>query len=222
VLTTLSTVKDELQITVNTHDSTLERYITQASDLFRSTTGRNFHNVTDHTEKVDGERGKRLTVREHLPIDTIDKIELDVGTTVETIASNDYEIEDPNLGYIRRISGHWQSTDSFINSIEPRPLNEDLKLYKVTYDGGYVTPEQANQTPKVRDLPADIEQGVIDQVVKMYTERGKNPNVVSESVMSASVDYAKQSNADSRIPPGVAPTFANVANKYKAAEVMIA
>lgn len=219
-LTTVSTVQDELGISGST--STLERYIRQASDFFRRLTGRRWYEETEYVEEVAGYRGKRLLVFDHLPIDQIRTIEIKIDDTTDELNSGAYEIEDAQSGFIRRIDGSsWELTESYFSNIEPEYTGENLKLYRVTYDGGYVTPEDASQNNKTRDLPYDIEDAVIDFVTSKYVKKGSGSAVDSESIMSASIDYQDTSDVDG-VLAGTTPYFSTVVKQYRNPKSMVA
>jgi len=218
-LTTVSTVQDELGISGST--STLERYIRQASDLFRRLTGRKWYEETEYVEKVAGYNLKRLMVFDHLPIDQIREIELKTDDTYDTVDSSEYEIEDAESGFIRKIAGGWRLTESYYNNIEPTGTSENIKNYRVTYDGGYVTPEDANLNNKTRDLPYDIEDAVIDFVTSKFVKKGSGSAVDSESIMSASIDYKDTSDVDG-VLAGTTPYFSTVVKQYRNPKSMVA
>jgi hypothetical protein len=220
-LTTLSTVKEELG-SPSGQDSTLERYIRQASDLFRQLTGRQWYDIDGYQERVAGYQGKRLAVYDHLPVESVNKIEIQVDGAFDEVDPTAYEIEDAESGFIRRIDGgSWELTESFIQNIEPQFTGENLKLYRVDYDGGYVTPEDADQNNKTRDLPYDIEDAVIDLVVDKFRKKGQSGNVSSESIMSVSIDYDTTTDMEDVIN-GTTPAFSRTVKQYRNPKTLIA
>ena len=222
-LTTLSVVKDELGIaSLNTDDdSTLERKIRQASRMFKRITGRQFHEESGHKEKVPAFNLKRLMVEDHTPIQSISKIELSLDGDLNEVDASNYEIENADAGFIRRVNGGWQNTQSFYREIEPSQIEEYQQLYTVTYTGGYVTPQQEADTGDTRDLPFDIEDAVIDLVVQKFRSKGRDPNVASEKIMSTSIKYTD--NADTEgVFAGTTPLFSQVARSYMSARSRIA
>jgi len=220
-LTDLETVKDELGIAHSDDDSSLERYIRQASSIFRSVTGQNWNYEEGFTESVPGFHTKRLLVHKHLPVESIDKIELDLGTHDMTITAGEYELEDGEAGFIRNISGGWQLTEGYYDEIEPNYNSEYQQLYKVTYTGGYVTPVQASNTGGDRTLPYDIEDAIIDLVTTKYRQKGRDSNVSSESIMSVSIDYENVAEMDGVIP-GTTPHFSRIAKSKMSPNAMFA
>lgn len=194
-LTTLSRVALELDITPGEDadtDTLLKHYINAISDEFQQATGRQFYNKQGHEETAKGYSSDILMVKDHVPIDTITKIEYDDGETTIEIDAEHYEIEDADAGMIRRISGLWKYTGrTEIGARENSLHGTERGLYKVTYDGGFVTPQQAfDDNTLTRDLPSSIEQAVVTRVVQQYRKKGRDLDVISESLGDATVRYA--------------------------------
>ena len=105
--------------------------------------------------------------------------------------STNYEVENADAGFIRRITGGWAWTTRSAGGVTHDPLaGAEESLYTVTYTGGYVTPQQAADDAELtRDLPYDIERAVIDMVKALYWGRGRDPGVRGKSVSRASVQY---------------------------------
>lgn len=204
-LTTLSRVKDELNISGSGEDTKIERMIQEASSKFRSLTNRQFHNVTGHTEKVEGTGSRVLLVGEHLPIDTINSIKFDEGDSTRTIDSSNYEIQNASQGKIRKRNGFWIDTEVTVQSIKRRGTGEKLPLYIVDYDGGYTTPNQSG----TRDLPHEIERAVIQKAVQLYREQGKNPNIIQERALSVGITYGSPEGTNNQ------SRFEKIASRYR-------
>lgn len=213
-LTTLNEVKRVLGIGLNDldEDITLERYIRVASNEFEQKTSREYGYVTGHTEDVSSDTGRILQVKQKLPIDSINSIEKDTGNSTDTVDSTNYEIQDAQAGQIRRTQGYWDNTSATIPSIEPIQTGEDLTLYTVDYDGGFVTPQQDANDSSLSDdldrLPPEIENAVISRVVDMYRSQGRDSNIRKESILDASVTYETDRSAK-------LTEFDQVVNMYK-------
>lgn len=193
-LTTLQHVADELGITVGDDDTTdrlLKRYIKQASQRFAKATGRQFYNKSDHEERVRGFDDPIIHVKDHLPIEEVTKIEYDDGQTKVEIPESHWIVQDKGQGAIRRVAGTWTfSGETYIGSREYPMVGTEKPLIVVTYSGGYVSPQQAEDDGSLeRDLPYDIEDAVIGQVVQRYRQKDLDPTVSSETIGDASVSY---------------------------------
>ena len=191
--TTLATVQDELGLssTTSTEDARLERYINEASDMLESLTNRAFYWRSSHTEYVAAFGGRRLQVYEALPIDTLNSITLDDGVTTTTVDADDYRIEPGRAeeGFIERITGLWESTQSMTEFIEVEPSGFAYPHYAVDYDGGYITPKQDDDGVGTRDLPYDLEAAVIAYVSMRWHGQGLDTSVAKKKIGPVSVTY---------------------------------
>lgn len=137
-LTTIATMEGELGIAVGSDDSFLTRLINAASDRIEAYCGRSFYHVAAAVESLAGFGGFYLRVRRS-PLLLIDSITYDGAT----VASAGYEIDTPGAGMIRSAAGfNW--TAGYVRSITDTPLpGTESKLYEVTYEGGWYTPDQS-------------------------------------------------------------------------------
>jgi hypothetical protein len=205
-LTTLATVKTELSITGSSDDAYLERLIDAASAFIASYCRREFHSQSSIAEKVAGHGGKFLTVAV-TPITTLTSISYD-GSAV---GSDNYEIHDADAGLIYAL-GAWVWTADHLQSIGQEALGRrERKLYTVTYDGGYVTPEQGGSVT----LPKDLEDACISLVVMRYRQKGRDPAVKTERLMEASIGYAATSGSTGSDPlQATAPWVYSILQRY--------
>ena len=191
-LTTLQTVKDELQITSSTDDGYLTRQIKVASQMFTELCGREFHRQAGRTDEVVGEGGRFLYLKSVYPVTAINSVKYDG----EAVDSDLYALQNRE-GLILRASGRWQDT-------------EHQRLYEIEYDAGYVTETQApfgtNSDP--RDLPFDLENAIIQFVVANYRERGQSDNVASKKLGDTSIKWTTTQGR--RVPQ----TFADAITTY--------
>ena len=179
-LTTLAIVKTELGITGATEDTYLERMINAASDRIENYCSRAFFKETGKIENVAGFGGVYLLVSK-APLLAITSITFDGNT----VASADYEIHDADVGSIYR-KGGWHWTTARLKDITQPPMpGHERKLYKVTYDGGYETPEQGG----TRTLPFDLEDACVQMVASRFRGKGRDPNIKSEKLLSWSATY---------------------------------
>jgi hypothetical protein len=185
-LTTLTTVKAELGISVSTYDSLLERYINAASGFVERYVNRKLYWEEDIEEKQPG-HGTRWMVLDRTPIVGTPVITYD-STTVDT---DYYEVHDANAGILFALD-NWIWTVGLVGGITEDPwVSTARKLYTVTYDAGWVTPQQAaDDGTLTRNLPYDLEEAVIQMVVTRYALRGKPAGLKSERLLSWSADYS--------------------------------
>lgn len=180
-LTTLATVLDELGLEQDSgvKDTRLERYINAASDFVASFCGRTFQRADNIAEKVRGRGGTLIQVSRR-PIITIDSITVDLAT----VAATDYHVDNAGRGLIFRSTGWpWEPARMPGLSYAPIPGTEEPTII-VTYDGGFVTPAQADQglfSAAPRTLPYDLEDVVIQLAVSRWKLRGRDVRVVAES-----------------------------------------
>jgi len=198
-LTTLSVAKGELGST-SASDDQIRRWINEASDLLERQCNRRFYHATEHVERVSGYAGHTLLVSDHVPVDQIREIVYDTGTTTETVDASDYEVIESDKGKIRRKQGEWRDTRARRTEIDTTLVpGTDQPLYRITYDGGYVTPEQAANSQSLdRDLPHQIERAVLKFVAMRNAQAGNNPNVEDVSMSNADISYV--TTDDGRLP----------------------
>lgn len=219
-LTTLQTVKDELGISTPGDDAILERYITTGSSLLVQAIGRDLHWREGVVEKVQSGGDTRLVVSDALPIDSIDSIVYDGGDTQVTEDSSRYRIEDAGAGFVEKTNGRWRSTEQARQSVTLIYQGRESYHYTVTYDGGWVTQEQAdNDGTLTRSLPYDIEQAVIDYAVTKYRRKGRDLSVRSEKLGDTSVSYANSSATPGTANAGMPASFAAVVQRYQIPEI---
>lgn len=195
-LTTIATMEGELGIASGAEDAYLTRLIEAATKRIEGYCNRVFKQTAAIAESCKGYGTPHLVVARP-PITSIASITYDDAT----VSSDDYKILDAQAGIIYNAGG-WYNTSSTIANIEsdPVPGTEDI-LYVVTYKGGWVTPAQTG----TRDLPYDIEQACIELVVSKYRSKGRDPNITSESLMSAGVGYrvAGADDQDTDLPASI-------------------
>lgn len=184
-LTTLDTVKDELGISVSTYDDTLKRLINAVSRRIRSYCERVFYFEEDVEESVAGFGDTKLVVSRR-PIVEISSITYDG----ETVSSDDYSIHSDEAGIIYRETG-WAWTARLLKNVtaDPKPGTEQ-KLFVVTYDAGWVTPQQVVDDPTLtRTLPEDLEDACLMAVTSRYQSKGQDLLIKSEKSLNYSVTY---------------------------------
>jgi hypothetical protein len=171
-LTTIATCEAELGLTASAQDALLTRYINGASDIIEQYIGRSLYNDGAAVEDVPGAKDAFLFV-DRSPIVSITSI-VWLGDN-GTVDASTYSVWDADAGMIYRADG-WEPTKISATAFQ---------RYRVTFDGGYVTPEQGG----TRTLPFDIENVCVDLVNIMWRQKGADPTVKSESVLNTSISY---------------------------------
>ncbi len=194
-LTTLSTVKSELNLSSSTDDTYLERVIEAVSEAIIDYLDRPIVFASSITENITGSGGMYLVVTRY-PITSVTSVSYD-GTALDT---DTYDATGwASSGLIRVQSGVFDTaavsqwiTTTIMGGTERR-------LYTVVYAGGYVTPNQvALNGALTRTLPYDIEDACIQAVVERYRKRGQRDDIKSEALLSYSVTYNGPSSHDDR------------------------
>lgn len=181
-LTTVATMEDELGITAGSATARLERLIAVASDIIERYCARKFGKATAIVENVKGQGGN-LLILSRSPIIQVSSIKLD-GELVDP-ATYELKTEHKAAGMVWRDAG-WAWTASSFNAMTPvDAAGMEKRSYEVTYDAGYVLPKENSG----RDLPYDLEQACIELVTSLYRGRGRDKNIASEAVGSASRSY---------------------------------
>ena len=191
-LTLVATCEAEIGgLTGGSQDALLERYINAASEKIAQYLGYILYNDSAVVEKVAGSDDAFIYI-DRTPLNSITSIIwLGDGSTV---SSGDYEIWKAGQGAIYNANG-WN--DSRISMT-------DFERYQVTFDGGWVTPQQGG----TRDLPFDLENVCIDMVTTMWRQKGADAGIKSESILSTSVTYDRSHG-------GITPTMQEVLDSYK-------
>jgi len=176
-LTTISECESELGLTASAQDALLTRYINTASDQIADYCNRKFFYDAAIVEKVGGSNDNFLYVG-RTPLSTITSV-VWLGDD-STVGASTYEIWESDQGAIYKENG-WN--DITLNATY-------LTRYKVTYKGGWITPQQdADDGALTRDLPFDLETACVNIVTALWQKKGQDRNVKSESIMGASVTY---------------------------------
>lgn len=200
-LTTLSAVQGELG-DCGVSEQRLARAINEATETFNRLIDRTLHYRAGYVERVASSGGVILQVWDALPIASISGITLDYndGGTPVTVDPSTYALEDANLGFIRRLNGQgWIDTEVYsrMGGSTLKGTDRRLRLYAVTYTGGYVTPKQEEDTvddpsPLTRTLPYDIERGVLDFVrMRVAQSRAGDPTVAAIGFDKGSITWAR-------------------------------
>lgn len=200
-LTTLAAANAELTLTADAGavDALIERYINEASEQITKFCGRPFIRADAIAEKVKG-KGTNILRLTRRPILTITSIAIS-GTVVDAA---DYFIEDAEAGKVYRATP-WPNTAQRAAGIsQPQvPGTEDASQIVVTYNGGYVTPAQADTgglfVGQTRTLPWEVEGACLKLVAMRYRGRGTDASIAQEGGQNSSRSFF-----EGRMPPSVA------------------
>ncbi len=182
-LTTLAVVKEDLGFSDNEKDAVLERLINSVSRAFWREAGRALHYEAEIVERVPGYGVFRLRMKRRPVASVTEIVRIDIeGSDLEVLDPTTYEIEDADKGFLYREGGFGDTAQRGV-SIDGAPISgSERASIKVTYTGGFVTPNQHTGTPPfVRDLPEDIEEAVLMSVVANWHRKGQNQQATSES-----------------------------------------
>ncbi len=202
-LTTVETLAGELGVVVPASGSAaerdLERRIAVASQAVEDYCGRRFARAT-LTEKV-ASKGGQVLVLERYPVVSVTSVTYDG----QEVGATEYACDgvDAATGLVRNVYGDWVSTADWQRGAGAEPLaGSERPLYEVVYVAGYVLPKDGTADSPAT-LPAPLEEACILTAVASYRAKGRDPSIVSESLLSASVSYAG-STVNTAIGRGVA------------------
>ncbi len=158
-LTTLATVKSELDITTGEHDTDLQRLITQASRAAATYCNRVFAKeaVTDHFRLQNECRSTDKLMLSRFPVD--DDATITVTEDGTALTASDYEL-DPATGFLWRLSS------------DERTSWARAKV-TVAYSAGYEL---------LAELPEDVERAAVIMVKQAWFSKAQDPSAKAEEV----------------------------------------
>lgn len=175
-LTTLLSIKNELNLTASTYDGLLVAFIQYASDYIEKFTDRTFARET--VVETLPSFGRLKLVLTRTPIIKVNQVRLN-GSTV---SSTTYELDDKDSGILFNKRG-WTRTTIVNQNIEPILLDDGARDWEVTYVGGYITP---GSTEGQRTLPYDVERACIDIVKSAFNRRDEDAMIRTQKLGDAS------------------------------------
>lgn len=209
-LTTLDEVKTELGIAVATYDDVLKRMINAASDAIRRYCERTFYYEEDIAESVPGFGGTRLIVSRAPIVGDIDSITYE-GAALST---DSYSIESASAGIIYGQYGFSWTARASGAAISYGIPGTEKSSYVVTYNGGYITPQQViDDGTLTRSLPYDLEDACIQLVTMRYRRQGRDPTIGSEKLLSWNVSYMNENELINK--DGIPAHVAGILDKYR-------
>lgn len=193
-LTTLARVKTALGITDSSKDDQLEDVINEASAAIESYCNRSFYYETGKVEYLEGYGTSFLMVSKYPLLDVSEVIVRDETTAVD---SDSYYIwKQGEEGKIYRRST-WTARMQSAAPITLTPLaGTQQDRYKVTYTGGYITPQQEIDAVGTRTLPYDLEAAAKGLSVSMYLSESRDETIKSEKLLSWAVTYGGHDSGD--------------------------
>lgn len=196
-LTRVETVRDLVGATA-AQNNRITRLINAVSDAMTREAGRLFHFQADIVESVSGFGGFRLLVsrRPLLLISSIDVLDVE-GNVVSTFDDTTYKILGDGGAGIIHSDVRWLDSAMMGAGIVPKiEAGTERDNVQVTYDGGWVTPEQEALTandpqPLVRSLPEELEEACLASVTNLWTRSGNSLAVQSASEETTQVTFGK-------------------------------
>lgn len=215
----LADLKADLSITDSATDTALERRILSASAQIERYCNRPFRREVGRIERLAGYGTVRL-LPALTPIVSVANIEYDGAV----IPATEYEIEvDPTRNEGWAIYGaagwYWTAPGAVTTAERLQPLpGQEHRKFIVTYTGGYGCP---NDSPSSADpqLPVEITEACLLQAAHLWKQRGRDGNVVGESVGEASVQYGFIGGVDAapRESHGIPASIAAMLDAFKRA-----
>lgn len=198
-LTTVATAASVLG--VSAADVHLPRLITAASRAAARFLGYDVHARTGVVETVASNGGPHLFLRAG-QVTALTEVLID-GAAADL---SGIVIESALMGRLRRKDG-WPFTGSASGGVSSTPLHAwDTGELQVTFNAGWVTPGQkALDATKVRTLPEDLEQGVLEIVTALYRRRGQDADVTSRSLGDGSITFGAKSAIPATATAWLAP-----------------
>ena len=190
-LTTLATVKEELDIPVpdTSQDTRLNRLIAAASSRLGRKMNRETMGKERVLEKTPGFGELSLMLSRVPIIGAIEKIEIR-GAVI-----TDFEIEDREAGFLFRENGWTWEPDiasfAIATAIVPRSENPN---YEVTYSGGFFLPDHAGKIADDIVLHPEIEQAAILTVQDWFRARTVDRNVTQYRAADVGLTFATGAN----------------------------
>lgn len=191
----LDDLKADLGISGATYDTALERRILAASQMIEAYCGRKFRQGT-RAEKLPGYGTSRL-LPSVLPIVSVTSVVFDDGSAIDA-ANYSVETDSNGDGWALYAPFGWQWTAAGLQGIDRQPIplvGSERRAFTVTYVGGYGLPNDT--TPPSPTLPTIISEACIMLAGTLWRRRGRDANVMAESVGDASVQFGYLGGVDS-------------------------
>lgn len=167
-----------------TAPATAQQLLEAASDAWVSETEREWHYTEDIVEHVPGFGTGKLHVS-RAPLVGVSELLFDG----QVISSDLYRVDSDSGAIIRTDGLLWRWTARATTDItKDKVAGTERALYKVTYDGGYVTRAQVD-VGLPQTLPSSVERQVLDCAVALYWRRGRDTSLAAKSTARGNVSY---------------------------------
>jgi hypothetical protein len=185
-LTTLSAVKLELDISVPDDDAYIESLIDAVSTQIETFLQRHLLQEIGRVERVSG-YGNYTLILSLTPVTVLTSIEI-ISMTAPPLFPfdiTDVEIKDADAGLVYYRAGWPWTVPRPYGTITADPMpGQEWNVIEVTYDGGYLLPDDPTPT-----LPVDIQRACTIAVSTEFRKRGIDRTIKSERLMSYSITY---------------------------------
>lgn len=211
-LTTLDTLKNELGINPTDEadeqrDIKLCRKINTYSDLIENLTGRIFKLQT-YTENYSG-TNRQVLLLNNTPVTNV----ISVIKNNETIESTEYELQGKHdrkrrlfkdTGWIKTSYNHLMTPQSKYGKHD----------YTITYEAGYILPYDENPPERVRTLPYDLEEALLNLICIDMSKEGTSKGLKSFKISDVAWDFG-HSGTDLTSLKQISPSAYNIILKYR-------
>lgn len=118
--------------------------------------------------------------------------------------------------------GGWANSADVANDVAGSQIaGSERRAYRVVYDGGWITPAQADTTNGgiggTRDLPYDIEHACVQACVSLHARWGSDPNVSSATLHQSSMSWDRSSGGGGEGPSLLPETVKGTLRRYRRA-----
>lgn len=205
----LDDLKSDLGISGSANDSRLEAKVLQASELIEAYCGRQFRYNASRVEKLAGYGTTRL-LPNLTPIASVASVFFEDGAEVSA-SSYVVETDTRGDGWALYAETGWERTGPGVQTISATPvalIGEERAAFTVTYAGGYSLPNDSVKPGPL--LPTTISEACLMLACTLWRQRGRDANVIAESVGDASIQLGFIGGIDSApresfgIPAGIA------------------
>lgn len=204
-LTTLASLKAVLGITGTTQDERLSLTINAASAAIENYCQTQFARATVTNERHPQAGSLRLVVK-RVPVLSVTGITAD-GTALDI---SELIVESSKGGILYRPGGFPRSGYDR-SALANRPLvGSETPDLLVTYEAGYVTPAQSDETGGDYDgdtvtLPAPLQMACVKLAASFYQDGNTAREVARESIDNTSIYYRPDGSDGEGIPSGLLP-----------------
>ena len=185
-LITLAQLKEELGITDDAENDTLEFIINAVSASIAGLLKRTLHYQEEVVEKVRG-FGHDVLELQLTPLLEVTNVQYTrPDGSVYVFPVDSYYIDDSPSGSLGYRYGTWPSTQAWGGWVPEEISGTARHLYEVTCTGGWVTPQQEIDLGLPQTLPMDIQLVALRVAAQTYRDAGVDTTVRSRRILAAS------------------------------------